>query len=56
MDISIEKIEHYIQMLGEMALQFGVEFLLAVVVYLAGNFIIRRVLGLIEVALKKKRG
>jgi small conductance mechanosensitive channel len=54
MDISIEKIEHYIQMLGEMALQFGVEFLLAVVVYLAGNFIIKRVLGLIEIALKKK--
>ncbi len=42
------------QMLGEMALQFGVVFLLAVVVYLAGNFIIKKVLGLIEVALKKK--
>ncbi|KGJ91627.1 mechanosensitive ion channel family protein [Colwellia psychrerythraea] len=54
MEINIEKIEHYVQMLGEMGLQFGVQFLLAVVVYLAGNFIIKRVLGLVELALKKK--
>ena len=33
MEINIEKIEHYMQMLGEMGLQFGVQFLLAVVVY-----------------------
>jgi len=55
MEINIEKIEHYVQMLGEMGLQFGVQFLLAVVVYLAGNFIIKKVLNLVELALSKKK-
>jgi len=54
MEINIEKIEHYIQMLGEMGLQFGVQFLLAVVVYLVGNFIISRVVNLVELGLSKK--
>lgn len=55
MEINIEKIEHYVQMLGEMGLQFGVQFLLAVVVYLVGNFIIKRVLSLVELGLSKKK-
>ncbi len=55
MEINIEKIEHYVQMLGEMALQFGVQLLLAVVVYLVGNFIIKRVLHLVELGLSKKK-
>jgi len=55
MEINIEKIEHYVQMLGEMGLQFGVQFLLAVVVYLAGNFIIKRILSLVELGLSKKK-
>jgi len=54
MEINIEKIEHYVQMLGEMGLQFGVQFLLAVVVYLVGNFIISRVVNLVELGLSKK--
>lgn len=54
MEINIEKIEHYVQMLGEMGLQFGVQFLLAVVVYLVGNFIIARVVNLVELGLSKK--
>jgi small conductance mechanosensitive channel len=55
MEINIEKIEHYIQMLGEMGLQFGVQFLLAIVVYFVGNFLIKKALGLVELALKKKK-
>ncbi|MCJ8295677.1 MAG: mechanosensitive ion channel [Colwellia sp.] len=55
MEINIEKVEHYVQMLGEMGLQFGVQFLLAVVVYLVGNFIIKRVLSLVELGLAKKK-
>ncbi len=54
MEINIEKIEHYVQLLGEMALTYGVQLLLAIVVYLAGNFIIKRVLKLVELALTKK--
>ncbi|WP_057832779.1 mechanosensitive ion channel family protein [Colwellia sp. TT2012] len=54
MEINIEKIEHYVQMLGDMGLQFGVQFLLAIVVYLVGNFIIKRLLNLVELGLSKK--
>ncbi|GAW97054.1 MULTISPECIES: mechanosensitive ion channel family protein [Colwellia] len=53
MEINIEKIEHYVQMLGDMGLQFGVQFLLAIVVYLVGNFIIKRLLNLVELGLSK---
>jgi small conductance mechanosensitive channel len=55
MEINIEKIEHYMQMLGEMGLQFGVQFVLAIVVYFVGNFIIKRVLGLVGKGLEKKK-
>jgi small conductance mechanosensitive channel len=55
MEINIEKIEHYMQMLGEMGLQFGVQFLLAIVVYFVGNFIIKRVLSLVAKGLEKKK-
>ena len=55
MEINIEKVEHYMQILGEMGLQFGVQFLLAIVVYFVGNFIIKKALGLVELALKKKK-
>ncbi|TWX70713.1 mechanosensitive ion channel [Colwellia demingiae] len=55
MEINIEKIEHYMQMLGEMGLQFGVQFILAIVVYFVGNFIIKRVLSLVGKGLEKKK-
>jgi len=55
MEINIEKIEHYMQMLGEMGLQFGVQFLLAIVVYFVGNFIIKRVLSLVGKGLENKK-
>jgi small conductance mechanosensitive channel len=55
MEINIEKIEHYMQILGEMGLQFGVQFLLAIVVYFVGNFIIKRVLSLVAKGLEKKK-
>lgn len=55
MEINIEKIEHYMQMLGEMGLQFGVQFLLAIVVYFIGNFIINKVLSLVGKGLEKKK-
>lgn len=54
MDMNIEKIEHYVQMLGDMAVTFGVQLLLAVVVYVVGNYVISKVLKLVELALTKK--
>jgi len=55
MDIDIEKIEHYIQMVGEMSLQFGIKFILAVVVYLIGKWLIGKVLNLVDLSLGKKQ-
>lgn len=55
MDVDIEKIEHYLQMVGEMSLQFGIKLILAVVVYLVGNWLIRKALNVVELALKKKQ-
>jgi len=55
MEISVEKIESYMQMLGEMSLTFGVQFLMAVVVYFIGNLIINKMVSLVELALKKKQ-
>lgn len=54
MEINIEKIEHYVQLLGEMALSYGIQLLLAIVVYIAGNFIIKKVLKLVALALTKR--
>ncbi|MGL1959358.1 MAG: mechanosensitive ion channel [Colwellia sp.] len=55
MDIDIEKIEHYIQMVGEMSLQFGIKFLLAVVVYFIAQWMINKTIRLMEVAFDKKQ-
>jgi len=55
MEINIEKVEGYAQMLGEMSLTFGVQFLLAIVVYFIGNFIISKVIAVFELSLNKKQ-
>ncbi len=53
--MDMEKIEHYLQMVGEMSLQFGVKFILAVVVYLIGKWLINKTLNLVDIALRKKQ-
>ena len=55
MDVDLEKIEHYLQMVGEMSLQFGIKFILAVVVYIIGKWLISKTLNLVEIALRKKQ-
>jgi len=55
MDINVEKVEHYLQMVGEMSLQFGIKFILAVVVYLIGKWLIGKTLNIAELALNKKQ-
>lgn len=42
-------------MLGDIGLQFGVQFLLAIVAYLVGNFIIKKILKLVVLTLEKKK-
>ena len=55
MDVSIEKVEHYLQMIGEMSLSFGIKFILAVVVYFVGKWLISKTLKVTELALQKKQ-
>jgi len=55
MDVSIEKVEHYLQMIGEMSLSFGIKFILAVVVYFIGKWLISKTLKVTELALQKKQ-
>ncbi len=55
MEISMEKVEHYLQMVGELSLQFGIKFILAVVVYLIGKWLIGKALNLVDMALRKKQ-
>ncbi|TYK67117.1 mechanosensitive ion channel family protein [Colwellia echini] len=55
MEFNIEKVEHYIQMLGEMAVQYGVQILLAIIAYVVGSFIIKKVLNLVAMGLEKKK-
>ncbi len=55
MDVDVEKIEHYLQMVGEMSLQFGIKFILAIIVYFIGKWIINKMLKVVELGLKKKQ-
>ena len=55
MEENIGKMEHYLQMVGEMSLQFGIKFILAVVVYLIGKWLINKTLKVMELALTKKQ-
>ena len=55
LDNSVDKFEHYFQMMGEMGLQFGTKLLLAIIVWMVGQWIIKRILGLVEVAMVKKK-
>ena len=55
MEISIEQLEKYAAMLGEMGLQFGTKLLLAVVVYLVASWVINRILRVAELAMQKKK-
>lgn len=54
MNIDVNQFEHYLQMLGEMSLQFGTKLLLAIIVWIVGQWLIKRVVGLVEVAMDKK--
>ncbi len=55
MDMNVEKLESYAQMLGEMALQFGTQLLLAIIVYVIAQWVINRILNVAELAMKKKK-
>jgi len=51
----MEKMQGYAETLSDMAVQYGVQLLLALVVYFVGNFIIKKLVGLVELTLVKKK-
>lgn len=53
--MDMDKVEHYLQMVGEMSLQFGIKFILAVVVYLVGKWLVNKTLDLLSLGLTKKK-
>lgn len=54
LDVDTDRVQHYIDMLGEMSIQFGTKLLLAVIVCLIGLFIVNRIIKLIDIAMDKK--
>ncbi|MGJ8692032.1 MAG: mechanosensitive ion channel family protein [Thalassotalea sp.] len=50
----VDKFEHYFQLLADNALQFGVTFLLAITVWVVGQWIIKRILGVFGGTLDKR--
>jgi len=55
MDINLDKLEHYMQMIGEMSIQFGVKLLVALIVLFVGLWIIKRLVNILELALSKNK-
>ncbi len=55
MDVNLEKVESYMQLVSEMAIQYGSKLLLAIVVYMVGSWLIKRTLNLLGLAMTKKK-
>ncbi|MEI6893147.1 MAG: mechanosensitive ion channel domain-containing protein [Colwellia sp.] len=55
MEINIDSLTKYAQTIGEKVIPFGEQLLIAIVVYFIGNFIIKKVLNLVGLALTKKK-
>ncbi|MFD2165458.1 mechanosensitive ion channel family protein [Thalassotalea euphylliae] len=55
MQIDVDKVEHYVQLLGEMSITFGSRLLLAIIVWIIGSWIIKRVVGLLDAAMTRKK-
>lgn len=55
MNIDVNQVEHYMQLIGEMGITFGTQLILAIVVWIIGSWIIGRIVKLIDVAMTKKQ-
>lgn len=54
MDESIEKAEHYVQLLTDMAITYGTSLLAAIIVLLIGLWIIKRIIKVVDAGMSKK--
>ena len=55
MELSSEKIEHYVTLLGEIAVQWGGKLFMALIVFFVGLWLIKKVLKTFEKGMKKKK-
>lgn len=55
MDFNVDKAEHYLTMLGEMGLTFGSKIVVALLVFIIGSWIIKRMMNLFDMAMTKKK-
>jgi small conductance mechanosensitive channel len=54
MELDVTTVERYANMLGDLAVQFGTKLLVAVIVLIIGLWIIKRVIKLLDIAMRKK--
>ncbi|WP_448213562.1 mechanosensitive ion channel family protein [Colwellia sp. MEBiC06753] len=54
-DVNVGQVEHYAQMMGEMGLQFGTKLILAILVWIVGQWIINRIIGLLQSGMTRKK-
>ena len=55
MNIDVDQLEHYMQLIGEMGLTFGTKLILAIIVWIIGSWVIGRIVKLIDAAMTKKQ-
>lgn len=54
MEINVSTLERYATMLGDLAVQFGTKLLVAIIVFIIGLWIVKRILKLFDLAMQKK--
>lgn len=55
MEESVDKIEHYIDLIGSLAVQFGTQLLMAIIVLIIGLWVIKRIISVFDLAMQKKK-
>ena len=55
MDLDVDKVEHYLTIFGEMVLNFGSKVFVAILVFIIGSWIIKRIMNLFDLAMSKKK-
>ena len=55
MDLDVDKVEHYLTIFGEMVLNFGSKIFVAILVFIIGSWIIKRIMNLFDLAMSKKK-
>lgn len=55
MDVNVDRLSHYIDVLGDMGLQFGSKLLMAIIVFMIGQWLIRKVMNMLDKAMSKKK-